>query len=44
MAVMFVASGQGLIAVSNPSANAESQGILLFSKMPLKKSFMKALL
>jgi hypothetical protein len=40
IAVMLVARGQGLMAVISPSANAESQGILLLSNMPVKKSFM----
>jgi hypothetical protein len=33
-----VASGQGLMAVIKPSTKAESQGMLLFSKMAVKKS------
>jgi len=39
IAVMLVASGQGLMAVISPRANAESQGILLLSHMPVKNSF-----
>ena len=38
IAVMFVASGQGLIAVIKPSNNAVSHGIVLFSSKFVRNS------
>jgi hypothetical protein len=38
IAVILVASGQGLIAVIKPKTIAESHGIVLFSKRLAKKS------
>jgi len=41
IAVMLVARGQGLMAVISPSTHAESQGMLLFSSMPVRNPFIK---
>jgi len=38
MAVMFVASGHGLMAVSNPSKKADIMGTLVLSRILCKKS------
>ena len=38
VAVILVAKGQGLMAVINPSMNADKIGILKFSKRDCKKS------
>jgi len=40
MAVIFVASGQGLIAVIKPSSNAVNHGIVLLSRRLVRNSII----
>jgi hypothetical protein len=40
IAVIFVASGQGLMAVINPSTNADTHGVELLSRSEVRKSII----